>query len=446
VVYTMSVVSPPTPSATVRSRSRQGLWSYRGFTLFWSGETVSMFGTQVTTLALPLTAVLTLHATAAQLGWIRFLGVMPFIVCTLVFGAWVDRRRRKPVLVLANAARAALVGLVPLFALMHLLNLVNLGIIAFAAGVFSVLFEVTWLAYVPTLVAPGDLVAANGRMSTSSAASEVAGPGLAGLLVQWFSAPLAMLADALSYVVAVATLLLIRTPEPAPKVAESPHLLREIGVGLRIVWDDTRLRAIAIMSGLWNCLDMIAETTFLLYAIRERGLAPGTLGAVFAIGAVGGLIGAAASTAMVQRGRFGPILGIAFCFGCLPWVVMPLVIGSQWLEAGAYAIAFFLVHIGLGLWAVLTTTLRQTITPLHLLGRTGASVRLISYGLGALGVLLAGFFGSVIGLRATLWLAAVGFLVILVVLLLATPLPRVRSLSGAMSPEELDAAAQHVGE
>lgn len=415
----------------------------RGFLLFWSGETVSMFGTQVTLLALPLTAVLVLHATPGQLGLVRFAEAFPYVLFTLVFGAWVDRRRRKPVLVLSNGARALLIGLIPLLAVLGLLRLPLLAALAFGTGVFSVLFDVAWPAYVPGLVRRDALVSANGRLATSSAASEVAGPGLGGLLVQALSAPLALLADAVSYAVAVVTLLAIRTPEPDPLTEREVdsdsgrgRLLREIGEGLRAVWRNSLLRAIAVMSGLWNLLFGVADTTFLLYAIRELNVSAGTLGAIFAAGAVGGLLGSAVSTRLGRRGTFGPVLGIAFTFGCLPWLVLPAARGSLPLEVAAFTLAYFLIRIGLGLWAVLVLSLRQAITPPRLLGRVSASLRLISYGLGALGPLLAGMLGTALGLRPTLWLAAAGFVVILAITLTATPLPRVRTIP-TESPADL---------
>jgi len=412
------------------------LWRHRAFMLFWSGETVSLFGTQVTLLALPLTAVLTLHATAAELGFIRFVEAFPFVLFTLIFGAWVDRRRRRPVLILANTARALLIGLVPLLALLNLLHFSLLAAIAFAFGVFTVLFDVTWLAYVPTIISSEELVEANGKVATSASAAEVAGPGLGGLLVQTLSAPVALLADAISYVVSTITLIAIRAPEPAPPVepGQRAGLLREISVGFGIVWRNLNLRAIMIMSGLWNMLNSIADTVFVLYVVRELHFQPGVLGVIFAVGAVGGLIGSAISTRLSQRGKFGPILGIAFSFGTIPWLLLPAVAGPQSLEAAAFTLAFFLVRVGLGLWGVLTISYRQAITPHHLLGRVGASLRFVSYGLGSLGFLLSGALASLVGLRATLWLAAGGFVAILLITLLATPLPRLRTL-----PTEPDA-------
>ncbi|HEX8983584.1 MAG TPA: MFS transporter [Ktedonobacterales bacterium] len=417
--------------ATTTHSSVQGrLWRNSGFMLFWSGETVSLFGSQVTMLALPLTAVLTLQATAGQLGLIRFAGEFPYVLFTLIFGAWVDRRRRKPVLILANAARAALVGLVPLLAILHALQFSLLTAIAFTVGVFTVLFEVTWLAYIPSLVATNELVEANGKTATSAATAEVAGPGLGGALVQLLSAPLALLADAVSYVVATSTLLLIHMPEPAAPVTKGQrhHLLREIGDGLRIVWRNPFLRAITLMSGLWNLLFGIADTVFILYAVRAIGLQPGILGEIYGVGAIGGIIGSTISTRLGQRGAFGPVLGVAFTFGSLPWLLLPALSGPRTIVVVGFTIAYFLIRLGLGLWRVLTQSFRQAITPLHLLGRVGASIRFVSYGLGALGYLLSGTLASSIGLRPTLWVAAIGFVITLAITLLATPLPRIRSI------------------
>lgn len=413
-------------------RQRRGggsAWRRPAFLLFWSGETVSLFGTQVTLLALPLTAVLTLGATAAELGLVRFVEAFPYVLCTLMFGAWVDRRRRRPVLIVANAARALLLGLVPLLAILSLLNLSLLAVIAFAIGVFTVLFDVTWLAYVPTLVATDELVDANGKVATSASAAEVAGPGLGGLLVQALSAPLALVADAFSFVVATITLLAIRDPEPEPLPHQGTRrLLDEIRVGLRVVWENEYLRAIMVMSGLWNLLYGVANTIFLLYVVRELHLGAGALGAIYAVGAVGGLIGSAISTRLGRIGRFGPVLGVAFTFGCAPWLLLPTVTGASTLEVAVFTIAFFLVQVGLGLWGVLTISFRQAITPNHLMGRVNASMRFVSYGLGALGLLLSGVLASLVGMRETLWLAAAGFLAILLVTLLATPLPRIRAI------------------
>ncbi len=213
---------------------------------FWIGETISLFGTQVTLLALPLTAVLTLKVTSEQLGLLRFLENAPYLVFPLLFGAWVDRRRRRPLMIVANAARSVLIGLIPLLAVLHVLRLLPLAIIAFAVGIFTVLFDVCWIAFVPGIVSKDQLIEANSKVATSSAAAEVGGPGLAGVLVQLLTAPLALLADSLSYVVSVFSLLLIRHQEPAPARQQQPALLKEIGDGMRFVFGNSYLRILAV--------------------------------------------------------------------------------------------------------------------------------------------------------------------------------------------------------
>jgi len=183
---------------------------------FWFGETVSLFGTQVTALALPLTAVIVLGATPLQLGVLRFLEWIPFLLFALLVGVWVDRRRKRPVMMGANLVRGVLVGIVPVLAFVHQLHLPLLYVITFGVGVGTVFFDLCWLSYVPVIVERDVLVQANSRVSTSYAAAEVAGPGVAGFLVQLISAPKAIIADALSYFVSFVSLWLIRAEEPAP--------------------------------------------------------------------------------------------------------------------------------------------------------------------------------------------------------------------------------------
>ncbi len=418
------------PQTRSQQQSRKPLWRRRAFMLFWSGETVSLFGTQVTLLALPLTAVLTLQATVAQVGFIRFLGWLPYILFSLIFGAWVDQRRRKPILLLANAGRAVLIGLVPLLAVLNVLQFSQLAVIAFAVGVLTVLFDITLLAYVPTLVETNDLVRANGAVATSASAAQVAGPGLGGALVQVFSAPLALLVDMFSYVAATITLLLIRAPESAPRIQQGQRrrLLIEVREGLATAWAAPFIRSTMVISGLYNILFNIADTVFIVYAVRELHMEPGTVGAIFGIGAIGGLIGTTISIRLGRRGRFGPALSVAFILGCAPWVLLPAVSGPQTVEIVAFTLVYFLTRFGQGLWVVLVTSYRQAIVPNHTMGRVQASIRFISFGGVALGSLLSGVLASLIGLRPTLWVAAVGLIAIMLIMLFATSVPRVRSM------------------
>jgi MFS family permease len=422
----------PTPSTTLfmpqsDPPGRRALWRNRDFTTFWAGETISLFGSQVTLLAVPLTAVLTLNASSEQLGLVRFLENAPYLVFPLLFGAWVDRRRRRPLMLLANATRALVIGIIPLLAFLHVLSLLPLALIACTTGIFTVLFDVCWLAFVPSIVSKTHLVEANSKLTISSAAAEVGGPGLAGILVQLLTAPLALLADSLSYVVSVASLLLIRQPEPAPQRQQNTRLFQEIGEGMRFAFSNIYLRIIMAEAAGWNFCFSLLETIFLIYTVRQLGFSPGLLGLVYAVGAIGGLLGATIASPLAQRVRLGFVLCGTFTLGSLPWILIPVTTGSQTFVAAVFIVVFFLVRTALGIWQVLTTSLRQTITPNHLLGRTTASLRTVSYGTATLGPLVAGALGAAIGLRASLWVAGLGFALTWAALFLS-PLPQLRGL------------------
>jgi MFS family permease len=409
-------------------RSRWGvLWTHADFMKFWAGETVSLFGTQVTSLALPLTAIIVLHATPGQLGVIRFLQTVPFLLLALLVGAWVDRRRKRPVMIGSNAARFVLVGLVPILAVAGALGMPILYLLAFSIGVATVFFDVCWMSYVPSLVGKDQLAEANSKVSTSYAVADVSGPGLGGVLVQLLGAPKAMAADALSYLVSIGTLLAIKTEEPAPERPAERHLLAEIREGLQLVLGNRYVRATTVQGGLWNFCYIMTDTIFLLYAIRELHFTPGLVGLVIGVGMTGGIIGSALASSFSRRFRYGPTIMVACAFGTLPTFLIPAAQGSRALLSVLFMVAYFLVRFGAVTANVLMITLRQTVTPARLLGRMNAAARTVLYTGGSLGAIAAGLLGSTIGLRNTLWVAAVGFALTLIPLLLS-PIPTLREL------------------
>jgi MFS family permease len=412
------------------------LWRDTEFLKFWSGETISLFGTYVTTLALPLLAVITLNVSAQQLGYLRAAEFLPFLLAP-VFGVWADRRRRKPVMTVANAARAVLVALVPTLYWLGHLPLNTLYLIAFAVGLCTVAFDVSWMSFVPTLVPREYLIEANGKIATSYSAAEVGGPGLAGVLVQVFTAPVALLVDAASYVVSVVSLLLIRRPEPEPERRQTRHMGKEIREGLAAVFGNQYLRITALQGTIFNFFMMFIETTFVLYLVRELGFRAVLVGLVVAAGAVGGLLGAMIATSLTRRLPFGPLIMVAMVVGCTPTLLLPAVRGSTAVMAAAFVVVLFVYKGGSGVANVLAITLRQTVTPNRLLGRVTASMRLALYGAYPLGALTAGFLGASIGLRSTLLVAGIGFTASLIPVLLS-PLPRLAALPP--SPDETPAA------
>jgi len=412
-------------------RARWGtLWAHADFMKFWTGETISLFGSQVTSLALPLTAIIVLRATPGQLGLIRFLQNVPFLLLALLVGAWVDRRRKRPIMIGSNAARGLLIGLVPVLAVAGALHMPLLYAIAFAVGIATVFFDVCWMSYVPALVPRQLLVEANSKVSTSYAAADVAGPGIGGVLVQLIGAPKAMIADSLSFVFSIASLLAIRTEEHRPDITEKRHLRAEVGEGLRLVLGNRYVRATTAQGGFWNFFFIMSDTIFLLYAIRQLHFTPGLVGAILGVGAVGGVVGSALASSLTRRIRYGRALVAATGFGTVPAFLLPAAAGPKALMATIFMVAFFLIRFGLATANVLMITLRQTVTPARLLGRMTAASRTILYTLGPLGGIVGGALGATIGLRATLLVAAVGFVLTLIPILVS-PIPSLPELPPA---------------
>ena len=290
----------------------QSLWHNREFLKFWSGEGLSLFGTQVTNLALPLTAVLYFNATAQQVGLLRFLQWVPYLLLAMLFGVWVDRHRRKPIMVMANTVRMLGIALIPLLAYYDLLSITGLLIIACLVGVFSVLFDVSWMSFVPTLVRhPRHYVEANQQLGVTQSTTDVAGPGVAGVLVGWLGPPTALVVDAMSYLASLTMLLLIRTPEPAPPPAADRHVGRELVEGVRWVFGHRLLRPLALLAPLTNFSLTCVSTLFLLYAVRDKGLNAATVGLILSVSAVGALGGALVSRAFIRRYPVGVVYGVA---------------------------------------------------------------------------------------------------------------------------------------
>lgn len=383
---------------------------------FWFGETVSLVGSQITYLALPLTAVLTFGASSGQVGLVRFLEYLPFILFTLVFGVWVDRRRRRPIMLFANAGRAAAIAVISILLFLDVLRIEVLYFTAFGVGTLTVLFDLCWMSYVPALVSKEQLVEANGKIASSYAAAEVAGPGLAGALLQAMGPARVLLLDAVSYAVSLVTLASIRKVEDPPPATSAARgsIRRDVADGVRFVFGNGYLRALALQGAIYNFSFVLAETIFLLYTVRTLGFTAALLGVVLSAGAVGGLIGSATATAVARRTRLGPLIVGALAVSTLPMVLVPAITGEPGVLAIAFMAIFFVVRCGSGVWNVLSLSIRQAVTSNEIRGRMNASMRLLLYGAASLGGLAAGGIGTSLGLRPALWVAAAGFLVSMV--------------------------------
>ncbi|MGY0235779.1 MFS transporter [Longispora urticae] len=404
------------------------LWRNGDFLKFWLGETLSLLGTQVTNLALPLTAIHAFGATDAQVGLLRFLQLAPYLGLALVFGVWVDRVRRRPVMLGANVVRLVLLALIPALAALDVLRMTPLLLIACAIGVASVLFDVSWMSYVPTLVRdPEHYVEAGAKMGVSSSAADVAGPGLAGALVSAVTAPVALIVDACSYLASVVSLLLIRTPEPRPAPAGRRRLGPELREGLAWVFGDPVLRALALVGFCCNFSLVTVWTMFLLYGTHDLGLGAATLGGVFATASVGGLIGATVSRRVIRRFPLGRVYLVAQSALVLGPALIPLAAGPRPVMVALFVASFFLTYLGLGVAGVIIVSLRQTATPQSMMGRMTAVFRTLLFGGGALGGLAAGLLSGALGARGALTVAAVASALV-VIALVVSPVSRLREL------------------
>lgn len=385
------------------------LWRHPDFLKLWAGQTVSQFGSQITLLALPLTAVLVLHASAFQMGLLRVAEYLPYVLVGLVIGAVIDRRRRRPLLIGADIGRALLLGGVSLAASFGLLHLDLLYVAAFLIGLLSLSFDVAYQSFLPSVIARDRLVEGNSKLQGSESAAQIGGPGLAGVLVQLVSATSALGIDAFSFLLSVLSLLLIRAPEPIPPRRIGGSSIRgEIVEGLGVALGDPRLRAIAGCGGVWALFDGVLYTVLVLYVLRELALGPIILGLIYASAGVGTFLGAFIAGRVAQRVGQGRAIVAGAIVSSLGTLVVPFAGGPAVLATSLLLLAQFLMGLGVMVYAVNQVSLRQAITPDHLLGRMNASIRFIGWVVTPLGALLGGVLGELVGLRTTLVVAALG--------------------------------------
>jgi MFS family permease len=401
------------------------LWRHTDFLKLWAGQTMALFGSQIKFLALPLTAILLLDASPAQMGILSAVGSLPALVIGLFIGVWVDRRRRRPLLIAADVGRAALVLIVPAAALAGILRMELLYIVAFGTGAFSLFFSVAYLAYLPTLVGRDHIIEGNSKLEVSRSAAEVAGPGLAGFLTQTLTAPAALIFNALSYLVSALFLAFIRTPEPEPARPESRQTVwQEARAGIRIVIGNPSLRAVAGCTGTLSLFNAVLETVWILYLTRYLAIDPGLLGIIFAGGSVGFLVGALAAERIIRRVGLGYAMIAGLMLATCSDLITPLAGGTPLMVAMLLIIAQFGFGIGSTTFGISQVSLRQTITPDQLQGRMNAVMQVISFGVVPVGALIGGVLGEAVGPRSTLLLGAAGEMLAIIWLLLSPVLLR----------------------
>jgi len=401
--------APPAPAL------RGELLRMRDFRLLWAGETTSMLGSSVASVALPLVAVVTLHASTFTVGLLTAAAWLPWLLAGLPAGAWVDRSRKRPMMQVCNTVSMAVFASVPIAAWLGVLTMTHLLVAATVGGVAKVFFTLAYRAYLPILVGGERLLEANTRLQGSESAAQIAGPGLAGLLAQAFGAVSGVLADVVSFGVAVLCLRSVRAGETRRVDTAERRLLAEIRDGLRFVVHDPYLRTLTTFSAMSNIALMGFKSMQVVYLARHLGAGPGQIGVVLALAGAGGLFGATLAGRVASR--FGTARGFLLCemFAAPMTLLGPIGGGATGLAL--FTAAGFGTGVGFVASNVLTGTFRQQYCPAELFGRITASTSALNYGAIPLGGLLGGVLGETIGVRETLWLMAAAQVLSVTVLL-----------------------------
>lgn len=385
------------------------LWRHRDFRRLWAAESVSQLGSQVTLLAFPLIAISVLHATTFEVGALTAIEMAPFVLVGLFAGVWVDRLRRRPILIVGDLGRALVLATIPLAAVLHHLTLVHLYVASLLTGVLTVFFDVAYQSYLPSLVDRAHLADGNGKLEISRSGAQVAGPGVAGPLIQAITAPYAVAVDATSFVVSALFVARIRRPEPPiepPPDGVHPKMRSQIAEGFGFVWRHPLLRPIALCTATSNLFSSMVQAVFVVYLVRSLHLSAATIGLVFGVANAGFVVGAIAAPAIARRIGIGRTIvlsiGLASPFALL-YPLAPAAAPLPFLMAGG-----LLVAVGSPIYNITQVSLRQAITPDRLLGRMNASMRFLVWGTLPLGALVGGVLGSWVGLRAALVVGAAG--------------------------------------
>ena len=386
--------------------AKDSIWHNRNFLVLWSSQTISLFGSSISGLAVPLIAVLLLHATPAQMGMLKGAETVPFILFGLVAGVWVDRMRRLPILFVSDFCRALLLFCIPLAHHFGLLHIHLLYAVIFASSVFNVFYMVAYGSFLPSLVARSQLVDANSKLSLSVSVAQTAGPALGGLLIELMGAPNAITLDALSFLASASLLFTIKTrEEPVAAGAMQGGLVSEIKTGLAFIWHDALFRALTLRLTAWQLIVGLNEVLVILLMAQELKFSPGRIGVVYAFLGGGLFVGAFFARHISLRLGVGNTIVASVLFGALSAILIPFAAGGDLMATAMLALALFLHGFFVILYQINNASLRQAMTPNHLLGRMNATTRFLTLGVRPLGAMVGGLLAGVIGLRLTMGLS-----------------------------------------
>lgn len=388
---------------------------FPGYLRFWTASTLSDFGSAVTTLALQVLVLTSLGGTATDVGAVSSARWAAYLVLGLVAGMWIDRVRPLPVLVMTDLFRGLLLGAVCTLALTSSLTMPGLLVLIAAFGVLSLFHDSADLSFLPSLVPRPLLTRANARLELSTAVAQTSGPAVAGLLIRLVSAPVAILLDALSYLVGALVLLSIRSPEVrVVRAADPPTARAEIAEGLRWVYRHRLLGTLALNDHLWFFCWAVLNTVLVTYALTALGMGALALGITLALAGVGAVAGTSVSERAAQRWGAGRVMFVArllYAPATALTALAPAVHGSEarWSALALFAAAQLVIGVAMGAEGPVEMGFRQALTPDRLQGRANTTIRSVNRTMIVIGAPVGGVLGDHLGLRPTLWIAAAGF-------------------------------------
>ncbi len=427
--------------SSVPARPPETLFRHPDFRKLWSAETVSQFGTQVSVLAIPLVAILIVNASAFEVALLGTIEFLPFILFTLPAGVWVDRLRRRPILIVGDLARAASLISIPIAYELGALSMLQLYVVGFINGVATVFFDVSYQSYLPSLVDRDQLVEGNSKLEVSRSGAQILGPGIAGYLVGLVTAPVAILVDSISYLGSALFIFAIRRHEPTPDRHADEHgtprggMRQEALEGLRYVLGHPYLRSIAACTATSNLFNQFVYAILLVYLVRELGMTPQVIGLAFSLAAIGFLGGALIANRVAARIGVGITILVTALLGGPANVLIaaaPAAFAVPVIIAGLLLSGFSGV-----IYNINQVSLRQAITPQRMQGRMNATMRFIVWGTIPIGSVLAGVLATTIGLHETIWIGAIGSLFAFLFVLFSP----VRSIVRMPEPADATAAA-----
>ena len=380
------------------------VWRNRNFQRLWLGESLSQVGENLGTLAIPVTAVVMLHATTQQLGYLTAAQQLAFLAIGLPVGAWVDRMRKRRVMIAADAVRAAALLTIPAAWALGALHVWQLYAVAAVVGGATVFFDVTYQSVVPRLVTAEHVASANSGLETSAQVARVGGPALSGALLAVVQAPLLLLATALGYLASMIAVATIRDEEPKREASDRTSLVAEIGEGLRFVFTHELLTRITVNTAATNLFDGLMTTLVPIFVLRSLHLTPTVYGMVEGIGAAGGILGALATPRLIKRVGEGPLIvwsSIGTAAGSAVFMLAAVFPAAAipFLIAGMFVFSFTVLN-----YNIAQVSFRQRLCPPRLLGRMNASIRFVVWGVMPIAAAAAGWLGGWLGAVPTMWL------------------------------------------